>query len=146
MTLTLGQAAKAADVSKSTLSRAIKEGRMSASRNDTGGYTIDPAELFRVYPKKSATDVAPVAGDSEQLQNATSINVLQIEIDMLRERLRDKEQHISTLHSQVDDIQKDRDHWRSHAERSTLLIEDMRLKEAAKPVEPPKKRGWFNRS
>lgn len=47
---TLGLAAKAAGKSKATISRAIRAGRISAIRDADGSYTIDPAELHRVYP------------------------------------------------------------------------------------------------
>jgi hypothetical protein len=36
-------------VTKSTISRAIKDGRLSATKNEHGHFQIDPAELFRVY-------------------------------------------------------------------------------------------------
>ena len=49
----LRQAAQEAGTSKSTILRAIQSGRLSATRTDEGGYSIDPAELFRVYPPKS---------------------------------------------------------------------------------------------
>jgi excisionase family DNA binding protein len=45
----LSQAAKLAGVSKATIHRAIKSGRLSATRQDDGSYQIDPAELYRVY-------------------------------------------------------------------------------------------------
>lgn len=47
--LTLGEAAREVTVTKSTLHRAIKDGRLSASRDDQGHYRIDPVELFRVF-------------------------------------------------------------------------------------------------
>jgi len=50
----LAQAAKAAGKSKPTLVRAIKNGKLSAARNDDGSYTIDPAELARVFPLPGA--------------------------------------------------------------------------------------------
>jgi hypothetical protein len=43
-------AAKAAGVSKSTILRAIKSHRISAAKNDTGDWTLDPAELHPVFP------------------------------------------------------------------------------------------------
>lgn len=46
---TLGTAAKATGVSKSTIYRAVKSGKLSASRNADDEYEIDPAELHRVY-------------------------------------------------------------------------------------------------
>ena len=50
MFYTLGQAAKATGKTKTTIQVAIKNGRMSASKDDLGRYQIDPAELHRVYP------------------------------------------------------------------------------------------------
>ncbi len=47
---TLTQAIKESKKAKTTLIDAIKNGRLSASRDDRGRYLIDPAELFRVYP------------------------------------------------------------------------------------------------
>src|SRR5215212_10784457 len=44
---TLGEAAKQAGVSKPTLSKAIKTGRISAEKQPNGSYRIQPAELFR---------------------------------------------------------------------------------------------------
>jgi hypothetical protein len=50
MPYSLGQAAKACGRSKTTIHRAITSGRLSASRTEAGGYSIDPAELDRVFP------------------------------------------------------------------------------------------------
>lgn len=51
MGYTLGQAARTAGRSKTTLNRAIKTGKLSVVRSEDGSYTIDPAELQRVYPR-----------------------------------------------------------------------------------------------
>ena len=47
--LSLREAAEQAGTSKSTIWRAIRAGRLSATRTDDGGFAIDPAELFRVF-------------------------------------------------------------------------------------------------
>ncbi len=47
--MTLGQAAKVVGKSKSTLSRSIKKGTLSATRLDDNSYSIDPSELARVF-------------------------------------------------------------------------------------------------
>ncbi len=47
--LTLGAAAKMTGLGKTTLTRAIRAGRLSATRREDGRYEIDPAELNRVY-------------------------------------------------------------------------------------------------
>lgn len=57
MILTLRQAAEMTGKSKSTLTRAIKSGRLSASRDAEGMYAIDPAELARTYPFMETPDV-----------------------------------------------------------------------------------------
>ena len=62
--LSLGQAARLVRTSKTTLTRAIKAGRLSATRRDDGGYQIDPADLARVYELATATPVTvPATGD-----------------------------------------------------------------------------------
>ncbi len=50
MSYTLGEAAIACGKSKSTLSKAIKSGKISAFKNDNGAFEIEPSELFRLYP------------------------------------------------------------------------------------------------
>jgi excisionase family DNA binding protein len=50
MGYSLGEAAKEIGVSKPTVQRAIKSGRLSATRHDDGSYDIDPAELRRAFP------------------------------------------------------------------------------------------------
>ena len=70
--LTLGEAEKEVGVTKSTISRAIKDGRMSANRNENGHYQIDPAELFRVYPPTRER-----GQDDEQEQRNPSRNTTQ---------------------------------------------------------------------
>jgi len=70
-TFSLRQAAQEAGTSKSTILRAIQSGRLSATRTDDGGYSIDPAELFRVYPPKSVA--TEHEADRSAGQNAIAI-------------------------------------------------------------------------
>jgi hypothetical protein len=50
MSYTLGEAAIACGKSKSTISKAIKAGKISAEKNDHGTFEIEASELHRVYP------------------------------------------------------------------------------------------------
>ena len=70
MLLTLGQAAKLAGKGKTTLTRAIQAGRLSATRREDGSYQIDPSELCRVYDVRAATPET-VARDSHVVRHAT---------------------------------------------------------------------------
>ena len=115
MVYTLGQAAKATGKSKATISKAIKSGRISASKDDTGTFRIDPSELHRVYPPtpKSEHEETPV--------NTTELgafNALQARLEAAQERLEDREAVIA-------DLREDRDKWRQQA---TTLLEDKRPK------------------
>lgn len=119
MVYTLGEAAKATGKSKATISKAIKSGRISASKGDTGAFCIDPAELHRVYPPipKSEHEETP----KETQANTTEpgdFKALQARLEVIQERLADKEAVIA-------DLREDRDKWRHQA---TALLEDKRPK------------------
>lgn len=59
MKYSLSDAAKAAGKNKTTIQRAIKSGRVSASKNDLGAYEIDASELHRVFPVATTQRDAP---------------------------------------------------------------------------------------
>ncbi|HEX3494737.1 MAG TPA: hypothetical protein VHT48_05115, partial [Methylocella sp.] len=68
MYLSLGKAAKEAGVAKSTISKALSSGKLSYREKNSDGYQIDPAELFRVYPKTAKTDAdEPPSNDWQPL-------------------------------------------------------------------------------
>jgi hypothetical protein len=50
MSYTLAAAATACGVNKSTILRAIKAGKVSASKDEHGEWHIEPGECHRVYP------------------------------------------------------------------------------------------------
>ena len=117
--LTLGEAAKEVGKSKTTLTRAINSGRMSANRQDDGSYQIDPAELLRVYPDAAPRD--PIETPSRSVDSET-VTRLQSEINELKQRLETSE----------DDRRQAEDDRRREIERVTLLLtheQDSRSKE-----------------
>jgi hypothetical protein len=102
MTLSLGQAAKEVGLDKSTLSRAIKRGRLSAQRTDSGGYAIDPAELFRVFPPASQKPPAlspPIHTPTEALLENRE---LRIKLEAAELRLREKDEELRDLRRRLD--------------------------------------------
>jgi excisionase family DNA binding protein len=142
MTYTLGEAAKATGNSKTTIHRAIKSGRISATRKDDGSYEIDPAELHRVFPPKEASN-GFINDNAEQTVTRVETEGLRREVDLLRERLADKDRVI-------DDLRQDRDYARDERDRLLKVIEeqagsmrqltDQRGRPAAEP-EPPAPKG-----
>ncbi len=114
MTYTLGEAAKATGKSKPTIHRAIKSGKISATKKADGSYAIDPAELHRVYPVLPRDN-----GEAAELkQSVTPANteVLRVKFEALQQQLA-REQELNQ------DLQRDRDHWRQQA---TALLTDQR--------------------
>lgn len=119
MVYTLGEAAKATGKSKATISKAIKSGRISAKKDETGTFNIDPSELHRVYPPTVSTErnETPVNA-SVKTENDGTIRELQARLEAAHERLSDRDGVIS-------DLREDRDKWRQQA---TTLLADQRPK------------------
>lgn len=114
---TLGDAAKATGKSKATISKAIKIGRISAIKDETGTFQIDPAELHRVYPPTVSTEQKETPKETPHEQDKSGlIRELQARLEAATERLADKEGIIS-------DLREDRDKWRQQA---TALLTDNR--------------------
>src|SRR3954447_16371111 len=93
---TLAEAAKACGKSKSTVLRSIRAGRISAVRDAlSGGWLIEPAELFRLYPEADRTvhgaadDVARNGHDAPEMTE-------------LRARLADAHETIADLRTRLD--------------------------------------------
>jgi hypothetical protein len=115
--LTLGQAAKETGLSKPSISKAIKTGRLSAVKTENGEYQIDPVELFRVYPVTSK----PKA-DTLQKETLGLPNGLQAAIDAMREILRQVEGERDDLRRRLDEEAADRRASAEEVRRLTLLI------------------------
>src|SRR3546814_13749530 len=98
MGITLREASEKVGVTRQTLMKAIKTGRVSAEKSDNGEWRIEPVELFRVWP--------PVNGVQQPLQpNITDSDTpgLQAENRLLRE--------------QVAEPREERNAWRDQAQR-----------------------------
>jgi len=135
MGYSLGQAAKAAGVSKTSLHRAIQKGRVSATKNEDGSYEIDPSELSRVYPPSAPADRSATL-EAEQdgtAESGAETAVLRREVALLRERVADKESVIEDLRVRLDQSEQER---REKDRQLTALLTDQRQ---AKP-----KRSWWH--
>jgi excisionase family DNA binding protein len=125
MGYSLGEAAKEIGVSKPTVQRAIKSGRLSATRRDDGSYDIDPAELHRAFP--AVTQERNVTSNLKRNETA----VLQAEIDGLHEQ-------IALLKDERDDLRRRLDAEAEERRRVTALLTDRR-------TQPADRRGWWRR-
>lgn len=133
--LSLSQAAKLTGKSKSTINRAIKTGKLSATRHEDGSYSIDPAELARAF------DVEPLEGAKRRDMDLDGTRLLE-RIAAL-EAMLNREREIS------DDLKEERDRWRAQA---IGLLSDLRTaqEKAAPAASPevlpgPQPKGFWNR-
>lgn len=118
--LTLSQAAKETGVSKATLSKALKTGKISYVDKTDAGYKIDPAELFRVYPPKQ--DVNP---SSEQSETHTQTSGEQ---GLFREMLERERQNAIALQDTINDLRERLDRAEDARQELTLRLEGKRKK------------------
>lgn len=112
MGITLREASEKVGVTRQTLMKAIKTGRVSAEKSDNGEWRIEPVELFRVWP--------PVNEVQQPLQsNITDSDTpgLQAENRLLRE--------------QVAELREERNAWREQAQR--LALTDQRATAQSSP-------------
>ena len=118
MAYSLTTAAAAAGINKSTVFRAIKGGRISAQRDETGQWQIDPAEFHRVFPPLPA-----LATTTQQAaQHDAMTNML-----------------LSELQSVIADLRRDRDHWRTAFEGAQRLLSSP-TQQYATPEQSPRNR------
>jgi hypothetical protein len=80
--LNLTAAAQAAGVNRSTVARALKNGRLSATNNEMGERCIDTAELMRVF--------GPLKADAQANAHPLLIQAIGVEalVEVLQEQLR----------------------------------------------------------
>jgi hypothetical protein len=112
MTLSANQASKEAGKTKKTILDAIKSKRMSATKNDKGHWEIDPAELFRVFPKTSITPPlnTTTTPPMENHENRIKIVELEAEVKALKREVErtdaERERERESLSQHIEDMRK----------------------------------------
>ena len=127
MKLTLNQAAKDCGRAKSTISKAIKSGKLSHDKGDKGAYLIDQSELHRVFPKTSNEQAGfPVANTKSEQGNSA----LQAELDAIRDKLEttnlERERERSQLTDQIDELREQMKEQRADFRQSLAILQDHR--------------------
>ncbi|HEX3410324.1 MAG TPA: hypothetical protein VHT00_01285 [Stellaceae bacterium] len=135
MSYTLGQAARAAARSKTTLNRAIKTGKLSAMRSDDGSYAIDPAELQRVYPLTGAGNGHMVRSVTGVTANGADPKPAPLE-QLLAERERLVEEQASAIRDLRARLDAESEERRRVQAQLTALLTDQR------PAAEPPTSAW----
>jgi excisionase family DNA binding protein len=115
MTFTLGEAARQCGVAKGTISKAIKTGKLSATRREDGSWSIDNAELAR-YLEVNGHRFRSETVETDQPETGAETSAA---TDAL----------VAELRAVIADLRRDRDEWREQAQRLALP--------APKPAEKP---------
>lgn len=141
---TLGEAAKAAGVSKPTLSKAISSGRLSAVKEQDGSYSIQAAELFRVYPPDRKGNRLPEE-EIDDKETPLDYRLLEQQINGLRERLAnvsdERERERRQLSDEVAYLRKQLEVEGEERRKIMAVLTDQRAK-AAEPVPSPPRSVW----
>ncbi len=112
-----------AGLNRSTILRAIKSGKISGARDETGVWSVEPVELHRVFPPASAP---PKAAPQDAQTDAL----------------------VAELRAQLADMRAQRDAWQGIAERLALSAPkptEPKLDEEAKATHGSLRHPWWRR-
>ena len=138
MVLSLNRAAKQGSVAKTTLQRALENGEISATKNGKGHWQIEESEFGRWLGARSTEQTetsskiqhgTPI-GTSEKTTNSSA---LEAEVNLLRERLSDKDDVIADLRTRLDVEGEER-------RKLTAMLTDQRNSQTSEP-----KKGFWAR-
>src|SRR5262249_41661737 len=130
MSYRLAEAAAACNLNRSTVRRAIKTGKVSATKDVHGQWHIEPGELHRVYPPRTE------AGIDERIRTYIS------EIALLRERIEELKTLTDEYRVWVRDLSEQRD--RADA-RAAELDKRLLACQPSVPASPPPRQRWWRR-
>lgn len=143
--LTVRQAAERAGVSRQTMFRHVKDGRVSATVDRYGQKQIDVAELIRVFGElQSPTATAKTASDRSRLtqKNETASGLAyQAELEKLRAQLEFKVAELALAKERISEL-KSREHQVIEEKNRllTLIEQQSRLLSAPTSKVAPRKR------
>jgi excisionase family DNA binding protein len=141
--LSLRDAAEQVGVSKSTIFRAIRAGRLSATRDDDGNFRVDASELFRVYEPASKERTAAERVEARAVtqdamaSEAVELRVKYAELDGEVKALR---LMLEAMQKREEDLMAQRDRWASALEASQRQLTHQAEKQAERLTEA---RSWW---
>lgn len=143
MKYTIGQAAKATGRSKSLISKAIKDGRLSATRagkTPTSPMEIDASELFRVFsPMKNIknetehTESTARTPSNDSVKLATALEIVKVQREYQDKRIADLEEQLKEAKEAAED-------YRIELKASERKLIGVLEKTQSAPTPQPRKR------
>ena len=126
--LSAREAAEQVGLTKQAIIKAIRKGTISAVKDESGEWRIEPAELFRVYQA-----VATVDDNQQATGHVDGAAGLQREIAFRDEKIGLLQEQIDDLRRRLDESETER---RQTQERLTALLTDQR------PVVTKRRKWW----
>ena len=131
--LSLREAAKLAGRGKTTIHAAIHDGRLTAERNESGGYEIDPAELHRLFPLRVDPDTGQfieqrTPKDSKDTEEAERPS-LSLRLSRASNRTGRAGMALSTAEQQLAEALQEIERLKTEAERETNHARELAEKE-----------------
>lgn len=148
MQYTAGQAAEATGKNIATITRAIKSGKISAAKDDSGAWRIDPAELHRVFPIVAQGLRKPEMQEGATLaqgaQTPMQDNALQVELATLRERIRAQDEILADRAETIADLRARLDREGEERRKLAAVLTDQTRQPApdAAPAIQPGRPWW----
>jgi hypothetical protein len=125
--------------------RAIKSGRLSATRLDDGGFAIDPSELFRVFDPQQSDQRRE--GQDTMANSADSATPATPSTDDLDVRVAVLDAEVRGLKELLAEVRKSRDQWQAQAEdwkiQTTRLTLSLPAPAPGPVAAPQAKRRWW---
>ena len=139
MEYTITQAAEVVNKGRSTLHRAVKEGRLSAYRGDGGTYYIDASELARVFPMAAHEQPKRDAMAHHDTPSETELATLALRVSMLETAL-EREREAVVREREVADRERDvSNDLRRRLDRAEERVLALTHQAPQGPPEPPAK-------
>ncbi|MEC7702327.1 MAG: helix-turn-helix domain-containing protein [Pseudomonadota bacterium] len=120
------RAAELTGKSKSTIQRAINNGKISFEKDSSGRRVIDVSELERVYGLKKSSMVAeaPVEVSTDNaIQHELEKAKNMLETERMRMRIKMLEDQVHSLQKQLDDMGSQRDKWQQQSQQLLITSE-----------------------
>lgn len=106
--MTLGKAAKQWNLARGTIYSAAKNGKLSVTKNSQGHYQVDAAEMSRVYGQPKVKKQV-----EEQQQTTIATELMQKQIDILMDQLKDAREREDRLNNQIDQLNARLEHHKT---------------------------------
>lgn len=117
----LQSAADEVGVTKTTIWRDVKRGKISAIKNDDGEWEIDAAELFRRYPKETTSNETEQSVTNKKQATARA----EAEVSLLRDALQQRDNELVTARETVNDLRKRLDQADSRYDQERARVAEL---------------------